>query len=57
MCEVSFPNVLRLANMTPDPGLELANVGIIEKVAPLYGIEKRCGGVGLMGFCLSAGSI
>ena len=43
--------------MTSNPGLELANPGIIEKVAPLYGIEKVCGGVDLMGFCLSARSI
>ena len=44
-CVVSFPNVLAISQHDLNPGLELASLGIIEEVAPLYEIEKSCGGV------------
>jgi len=44
VCVISFPNVPTISQHDLNPGLELANPGIIEKVAPLCGIEESCGG-------------
>ena len=44
-CVISFPNVPPISQYGLNPELELASLGIIEKVAPLCGIEESCGGI------------
>jgi hypothetical protein len=36
VCVISFPNVSAISQHDLDPGLKLANSGIIEKVEPLW---------------------
>jgi hypothetical protein len=40
VCIVSFLNIPTISQHDLNPGLELANPGIITKFAPLYGIEE-----------------
>jgi hypothetical protein len=42
-CVISFPNVPLISQYGLNPGLKLANLGIIEKVARLCRIEESCG--------------
>ena len=48
MCVALFPNAPVISEHGLNPGLEVVTPGIIEKVAPLCGIEENCGGVDLM---------
>ena len=50
MGEIPFLNISAISQHDRNPELELANPGIIEKVTPLCGIKKSCGGVDLMAF-------
>jgi hypothetical protein len=47
---ISFLNISAISQHDLNPGLELANPGIIEKAASLRKIKESCGGVDLMAF-------
>jgi hypothetical protein len=48
MCVVSFPSLPAISQHNLNPGLKLANLGIIEKVASLCRIKESCSGVDLV---------